>query len=107
MTKLNTYYAVCSNHYPVEFEFVTGFDSANRPRRITKTLLQSNNLVETAKLYYDVEIKQTNTQLEDISSGGRDMNAQEVDETFIEMERLIKLPWFNQANKRRKHTPAH
>lgn len=62
--KLDTYAATCSDHYPVEFLLHMQVEKVSRPRRITKTLLQSYKLAETARRYYEVALEPTNKLLE-------------------------------------------
>lgn len=107
LRKIESYSSVCSDHYPVAFEVIMKVARVNKPWRITKTLLQSHTLAETAELYYDVAPRQIYEELEkvEIEEGGREN--QSVVATFEEMERGIKLPWVIQANRRRLQAPSH
>lgn len=51
--RLDTYAATYCDHYPVEFTLHMKVEKASRPRRITKTLLESYKLAETASMYYE------------------------------------------------------
>lgn len=68
ITKIDTYGDACSDHYPVAITLKLSEERANRPRRITKTLLQSYSLAETAKTYYDLSLRKTEEQLENIEA---------------------------------------
>lgn len=105
--RTTSYASVCSAHYPVEFSINMQVEKVPKPRRITKTLLQSNTLTEAAKRYYEVGLRDINQQLETVGLESELKTDEEIQTVYEAMERGIKLPWATQANKCRRHTPAH
>lgn len=74
-----------------------------KPRRLTKTLLKSRTLAESAGMYYAVSCR---TIVEDLRKAGVG-SAEDAQLAVAQMEKAIRLPWENQANRRRRHAPPH
>lgn len=104
---ITSYASMCLDHFLIAFESPLHVDRRNRPRRITKTLLQSHSKEETANIYYEVGLRQVESHLDQVGQAEGISDQDDIKEVFKEMEQTIKLPWANQANKRRRHTPAH
>lgn len=62
-------------------------------------------LGETAKLYYEGAMRIADEKLEKVGSYTEEGDEENAFTVFKEMERIIKEPWMNQANKRRRHSP--
>lgn len=92
-----------TDHYPVAFHAHLGIDRVYRQRRLTKTILQSNTLAETAKMYYAVALRDIEEELVQAGDGTKEDAAK----AFDRMEKDIKRPCEEQANKRRRHAPPH
>lgn len=104
--KIEYYDSSCSDHYRVEFILHIAVERVKRPRRITKTLLQSKNLAETASIFYAGALRKTETQL-DMICDTEEAGTQAAEAAFKLMEHTIKGPWLTKANKRRRYTPPH
>lgn len=103
LSRVNSYAAVGSDHYPVVFDAQIHSDKVSRPRRLTKTLLQSRALAETANLYYKAALREVNTKLDGAIAG----STAEVEDAINTMQKELKSPWESQASKRRRHSPPH
>lgn len=66
------YIESCSDHYPIMFTAEAQVDALSRPRRIAKTLLQSNELKKTVGLLYEVSLKEPGERLAAIRNNERD-----------------------------------
>lgn len=82
-------------------------DRKRKPRRLTKTLLQSHALADSTKIYYEAGFRQVNKELDDIVSGATEGGTEKILDAFKEMEKEINMPWVSQGRKRRQHAPAH
>lgn len=95
--------SVGSYHYPVAYVVHLKVERIQQPRRITKTLLQSKVLAETAETYYPVALRKIDEKIIE----ARAESEVETRVALDMMEKEIKLPWASQANKHRRHAPPH
>lgn len=78
-------------------------ERVSRPRSLTKHLLQSRTLEETARLYYSVALREVDENLSSVEEGNK-LGAEKAVE---EIEKVLKVPWANQADRRRRHVSPH
>lgn len=104
--KIESYAASCSEHYPAEFRIYMAVERASRQRRTTKTLLQSENLAETASIFYAEVLRQAETQLDSVGVT-ETVNTQAAKTYFYSMNRTIRWPWLAKASKLRRYTLLH
>lgn len=98
----------CSDHYPVVFTVNTQLDTATRPRRVAKTLLQSATLTTTIGTLYELSLRQPIEELEEARADGeRVLQTEEIQETYRKAEQCIIEPWVEQTKKRRRRCGAH
>lgn len=104
---VQSYASAASDHYPISFIFSFHTEKTIRPRRITKTILQSLTLKETASLYYTAALNDVDVELEASANEVVELSHQKFHKAYDNMTIEIKAPWLTRANKRRSHSPPH
>lgn len=103
LEKETGYMSVCSDHYPVVAELDAQIESSTRPRRIAKTLLQSQQHRQSIGLWYDVALKHPGEQLEKIRSDTVDTpQTTQILEAYDEAVQALCDLWIQLAKHKRR-----
>lgn len=108
LKRVTGYIAVCSDHYPIASMVDTQVETAIRPRRIAKTLIQSIQIRSTICTLYEVSLRETEDELKKLRWGEEGTpKMEEIRAVYNEVEQSISEPWFQQMKKRRRRCGAH
>lgn len=108
LKRITGYVAVCSDHYPIVFTAETQVETAIRPRRIAKTLLQSEQHRAAIGLLYEVSLRKPEEDLRKLRSGEVGTpQTEEIQAVYSKAEHSINEPWIQQTKKRRRRCGAH
>lgn len=105
--RIDSYAAQGLDHFPIDFIVGMKVKQMNKPRKITKTFLQSHKLKEVANLYYKIALNRVEETFDRIAEQGEETMQEDATAAFDLMDAEIKKPWMDQANKRKRHTPPH
>lgn len=99
---------MCSDHYPVVAELDTHIESSTRPRRVAKTLLQSQQQRQTIGILYEVALKQPVETLDKIRTNAEDTpQTAHILEAYDEAVQAICDLWIQLTNHKRRRCAAY
>lgn len=102
------YISVCSDHCPVVDVLDTQIELSTRPRRVAKTLLQSEQHRKAIGLLYEVALQRTGELLENIRTDTEETpQTAHILEAYYEAVQIICEPWTQMAKKKRRRCAAY
>lgn len=102
LSRITGFVASCSDHYPIMFTVKTQMETATRPRRVAKTLLQSKNLRTAIGLWYELSLRQPIEALTAArADGDNTMQSEEIQEVYEKAEQCIIEPWVNHTKEKK------
>lgn len=111
LMNIEGYIRLYSDHHPLLFTLGIDVDRKPAPRRIAKTLLQSDRLKQDIGLIYEVALHEPLAKLESIEENTIDAEIpgieSNIQSTFLAARNEITDPWTKQAKNCRRGSGPH